>query len=138
MLVSSRATGADGRENALQLANGTVYPMASGKTSNGMLDGSKGTLVLNDQGQAMTFVPDSVGSQKTITLASAKATEITDTFGVTYPVSGDVSAYYQGSQQSWSGVYAWLNPGTSLTLYRQGGIRVCGRRHQFQRGHHRL
>ena len=117
MLVSSRATGADGRENALQLANGTVYPMASGKTSNGMLDGSKGTLVLNDKGQAMTFVPDSVGAQKTITLASAKATEITDTFGVTYPVSGDVSAYYQGSQQSWSGVYAWLNPGTSLTLY---------------------
>jgi hypothetical protein len=94
--------GADGRENALQLANGVVYPMASGKTSNGMLDGTKGTLVLNDQGQAMTFVPDSVGSQKTITLASAKATEITDTFVSTYPVGGDVPAYYQGSQQAWS------------------------------------
>ena len=124
MLVSSRATGTDGRENALQLADGTVHPLASGKTSNGMLDGSKGTLILNSQGQAMTFIPEGVGSQKIVTLAAAKATEITDTAGITYPVTGDVPAYYQGAQQSWSGVYSWLNPGTSLTLYLNAAGKV--------------
>ena len=33
MLVSSRAVGSNGLDNALQLANGMVYPMASGRTS---------------------------------------------------------------------------------------------------------
>lgn len=52
MLVSSRAIGSNGLDNAFQLSNGTVYPLASGRTSNGMLDGTKGTLVVNSHGEA--------------------------------------------------------------------------------------
>lgn len=58
MLVSSNATGPDGRDNALQISDGTVYQLASGKTSSGMLNGRRGTLVVNSDGKAVTFVPD--------------------------------------------------------------------------------
>ena len=85
-MVSSRAVGSNGLDNALQLANGMVYPMASGRTSNGSLDGTKGTLVVNNQGEALTFVPDNVGTSKTITLSSAKLSEITDITGAKYVV----------------------------------------------------
>ena len=117
MLVSSRAVGSNGLDNALQLANGMVYPMASGRTSNGSLDGTKGTLVVNNQGEALTFVPDNVGTSKTITLSSAKLSEITDITGAKYVVMSGIDAYYQGQQKAWTEVYSWLNPGTSLTLY---------------------
>ena len=117
MLVSSRATGADGLDNALQLATGAVYPLASGRTSNGSLDGTKGTMVVNSRGEALTFVPDDMGIAKVITVATAKATEITDVTGVKYTVKSGIDAYYQGQQKAWTEVYSWLNPGASVTLY---------------------
>ena len=117
MLVSSRAIGANGLDNALQLSTGAVYPLASGRTSNGSLDGTKGTLVVNSHGEALTFVPDNMGTAKTITLSSAKLSEITDVTGVKYAVMSGIDAYYQGQQKAWTEVYSWLNPGTSLTLY---------------------
>lgn len=117
MLVSSRAVGSNGMDNAFQLSNGMVYPLASGRTSNGSLDGSKGTLVVNSQGEALTFVPDNVGTSKTITLSAAKLSEITDVTGAKYVVMSGINAYYQGQQKAWAEVYSWLNPGTSLTLY---------------------
>lgn len=117
MLVSSRAVGANGLDNALQLSTGAVYPLASGRTSNGSLDGTKGTLVVNSHGEALTFVPDNMGTAKTITLSSAKLSEITDVTGVKYAVMSGIDAYYQGQQKAWTEVYSWLNPGTSLTLY---------------------
>ena len=118
MLVSSTADGPDGTGTALQLASGGVYSLADGKASSGVLNGTRGTLLLNESGtRALTFVPDSIGTSKTVTLASAKAIEITDTTGAKYAVGNDVNTYYQGKQQPWSAVYSWLNAGTSITLY---------------------
>ena len=48
MLVSSTAKAPDGRENGLETAGGNIYQLASGKTSNGMLNGYKGTMVLDN------------------------------------------------------------------------------------------
>ena len=106
MLVSSRAIGSNGLDNAFQLSNGTVYPLASGRTSNGMLDGTKGTLIVNSHGEALTFVPDNVGTAKTITLSSAKLSEITDVTGTKYAVMSGIDAYYQGQQKAWTEVYS--------------------------------
>lgn len=125
VLVTSSATGPDGRNTGMQLgSNDTVYQLAGGKTSNGMLNGRKGTLVLDKQGKVLTFIPDAVGSTKVITLSTAKATQITDITGAKYTVKSDTSAYYNGEQKSWSEVYAWLNAGTSVTLYLgvSGGV----------------
>ena len=116
VLVSSSATGSDGRPTAMELSGGEVYTMAY-KASNGALNGHRGSLVLNQQGKVLTFVPTDVGSGKTVTIASASATRITDTSGAKYTVSRDAVGYYAGEQRPWSQVYAWLNAGTEVTLY---------------------
>ena len=117
MLVSSTAKAPDGRENGLETAGGNIYQLASGKTSNGMLNGYKGTMVLDKQGKALTFVPDAVGSSKVITLSVAKATEITDITGTRYTLTSDTSTYYNGKETTWGDTYSWLNAGASVTLY---------------------
>ena len=125
VLVTSSATGPDGKDTAMQLGtDDTVYQLANGKVSNGVLNGRKGTLLLNKQGKVLTFVPDAVGSSKTVTLSTAKATQITDITGAKYTVKSDTPAYYNGQQKSWGEVYSWLNAGTSVTLYlgASGGV----------------
>ena len=90
MLVSSTADGPRGAGTALQMASGAVYSLADGKVSNGMLNGTKGTLLLSKNGnEALTFVPDSVGSSKVVVLSTAKATELTDTTGTKYVMDND-------------------------------------------------
>lgn len=116
VLVSSTATGSDGRPTAMELSGGEVYTMAY-KASSGALNGHRGSLVLNQQGKVLTFVPTDVGSGQSITIASASATRITDTSGAKYTVSRDAVGYYAGEQRPWSEVYAWLNAGTEVTIY---------------------
>ena len=97
VLVTSSATGPDGLETAMKLASGeAVYQMASGKASNGALNGLRGTLVLNKSGKVITFVPDAMGVQMTITVASAKASQIVDVSGAVYNVTGKTQTYYNG------------------------------------------
>ena len=107
----------DGGEGRLHLSTGT-YTLTAGKASNGLLNGMKGTLVVDSKsGRALTFVPDAVGSSKTVVLASAKATELTDTSGTVYAMKSDTQVFQNGAVSSWSEAYTWLNAGTSLTLY---------------------
>ena len=117
VLVSSSATGPDGRDNALQTAQGDVYQLATGKTASGMLNGRKGTLILNKQGKVLTFVPDAMGSSRTVTLASATAAQIVDASGAKYAVTSATSAYYNGEATTWGEIRAWLHSGVSMTLY---------------------
>ena len=117
VLVSAAATGADGQKNAIQTDTGETYQFASGRTSNGSLNGRKGTLVLNKQGKAITFVPDAAGSSRTVTLSAATAVQITDTSGVKYAITSKTSAYYNGETTTWGDIYAWLHTGVSMTLY---------------------
>ncbi len=120
MLVSATATGSDGRSNALQTADGSVYQLASGKTSNGMLNGSRGTLVVNGDGKAVTFVPDAVGATRTVTLASSTATQITDSNGVKYTVKSGTKTFYNGEETTWGSAASWVHAGTMVTLYLDG------------------
>ena len=123
VLVSSTAKGPDGRETAMLFSNGEVYQMAGDKASNGSLNGSKGTLVLDGQ-KVRTFLPESMGSSRNIVAATVDATQITDLSGVKYSVNGTTSVYYKGKEQSWSSVYTWLNHGTSMTLYLSSADQV--------------
>ncbi|MCI8809138.1 MAG: S-layer homology domain-containing protein [Oscillibacter sp.] len=116
ILASSSAKGPDGKNTAFQLTNGQVYQLADSKASSGVLDGSRGTLVLKN-GKALTFLPDRKGSSRTAVLASAEALLLTDRTGAKYSVENSTTAFYNGKEQSWSELYTWLNPGTALTLY---------------------
>ena len=114
VLLSSDTEGGEGR---LRLSTGT-YTLTEGKASNGMLNGMKGTLIVDSKsGRALTFVPEDLGSSKTVVLASAKATEMTDTSGNTYTVKSDTQVFQNGEAGSWGEAYTWLNAGTSVTLY---------------------
>ena len=115
VLLSSETEGGEGR---LQLSTGRTYTLTEGKASNGMLNGMKGTVIVDSRsGRALTFVPDNLGTSKTVVLASAKADQLTDTSGVTYQVDGDTQVFQNGEASSWSQAYAWLGAGTSVTLY---------------------
>ena len=120
MLVSSNATGPDGRDNALQISDGTVYQLASGKTSSGMLNGRRGTLVVNSDGKAVTFVPDATGASRTITLASCTTTQIVDNNGAKYAVTSSTKTYYNGEETTWGSASSWIHGGTTVTLYLDG------------------
>ena len=114
VLLSADTEGGEGR---LRLSTGT-YTLTEGKASNGMLNGMKGTLIVDSKsGRALTFVPEDLGSSKTVVLASAKATEMTDTSGNTYTVKSDTQVFQNGEASSWGEAYTWLNAGTSVTLY---------------------
>ena len=122
VLVTSSAAGPDGKETAMKLASGdTVYQMASGKASNGALNGLRGSLVLDKSGKVLTFVPDAMGVQMTITVASAKASQIVDVSGGTYTVTGTTKTYYNGEKKSWSEVFSWVSAGSTVTLYLNAG-----------------
>ena len=72
VLLSADTEGGEGR---LRLSTGT-YTLTEGKASNGMLNGMKGTLIVDSKsGRAITFVPDNIGTSRTVVMASAKATE---------------------------------------------------------------
>ena len=116
VLVSSSATGPDGKTNALQLSSGQIYQLVNDTQSSGVFNGYKGTLLLKN-GKVLTFLPDAQGSSRAITVAAVSALQITDTNGFKYAVTNDTKVQYQGEEQDWSKVYTWLNPGASLTLY---------------------
>ena len=116
VLVSSNVRGPDGKETAMQFADGSIYQMAGDKVSNGSLNGYKGTLVLEGQ-RVRTFLPDAKGVSRVITVAKIDGYQITDRSGTKYTVTASTPIYYRGSETSWSDAKSWMNPGTSLTLY---------------------
>ena len=116
VLVSSNAKGPDGEETAMLFSNGEVYQMAGGKSSNGCLNGFKGTLVLEGE-KVRTFIPDAQGVSRSVVAAKIEEFQITDRSGSKYSVTAGTKVYYESKEQSWSEVRSWLNPGASLTLY---------------------
>lgn len=114
VVLATSSGGNDGK--SLELANGQWYQLSSGKTPSGILNGRKGTLLLNKSGKAVTFVPEAVGSNRTITIATCSATQITDSSGVKYTLKSDTDTYYNGSETTWASVFAWLHAGNTVTL----------------------
>lgn len=125
VLVTSAATGSDGLDTAMRLASSDeTYQMAFGRSSNGALNGCRGTLALDKNGRVLTFVPDAVSESRTVNISSAKATQIVDTAGAAYTVTGSTKAYHEGKETTWDEVYSWVTAGTSVTLYlsASGGV----------------
>lgn len=116
VLVSSSAKGADGKATAMKFSDGSVYQMAGDKSSDGSLNGYKGTLVLDGQ-RVRTFIPDAGGSTRTVTAAKVEELLLTGRDGASYSIQGDTRVYRDGRETSWNEARSWLNPGTSLMVY---------------------
>ncbi len=123
ILVSSNATALDGTAGAMETSDGSVYKMA-GKSGSGLLNGRKGTLILDHSGRVMTFLAAATGTSRAVTLASASSTQIVDSKGVKYTVTAATETNYNGKAATWGEVYSWLAAGEALTLYLDESGRV--------------
>ena len=123
ILVSSNATALDGTAGAMETSDGSVYKMA-GKSGSGLLNGRKGTLILDKSGRVMTFLAAATGASRAVTLASASSTQIVDSKGVKYSVTAATETNYNGKAATWGEVYSWLAAGEALTLYLDESGRV--------------
>ena len=113
VLASSNA-GNDGK--SFKTVDGSEFVLASGKTPSGVLNGQKGTLLLNKSGKAVTFVPDASDSDYTITIAACTARTITASNGVKYTLDSTTKTYYNGEETTWADVSSWLHAGNTVTL----------------------
>lgn len=123
ILVSCNATALDGTAGAMETSDGSIYKMA-GKSGSGLLNGRKGTLILDHSGRVMTFLAAATGTSRAVTLASASSTQIVDSKGVKYSVTAATETNYNGSAATWGEVYSWLAAGEALTLYLDESGRV--------------
>lgn len=115
VVLATSSGGNDGK--SLELANGQWYQLSSGKTPSGVLNGSRGTLLLNKEGtKALTFIPDAVGASRTVTIASCTSTQIVDTNGVKYMVESKTKTYHGGEETTWGEASSWVHAGTTVTL----------------------
>ena len=113
-VLASSSAGNDGK--SFKTADGSEISLASGKTPSGILDGRKGTLLLNKNGKAVTFVPEVAGSNRTVTIAACTAKTITASDGVKYTLNSDTKTYYNGKEDTWANVASWLHAGNTVTL----------------------
>ena len=113
-VLASSAAGNDGK--SFKTADGSEIPLASGKTSSGILNGRKGTLLLNKSGKAVTFVPEAAGSSRTVTIAACTTKTITASDGMKYTLEGTTKTYYNGEETTWANASSWLHAGNTVTL----------------------
>ncbi|MEG2120114.1 MAG: S-layer homology domain-containing protein, partial [Pseudoflavonifractor sp.] len=83
---------------------------------NGLLNGRKGTLLLNDEGFVLTFVPAKNTNAKTFTVSRAETTYLTDATGFKYTVDVSTAAYYQGEKTDYITAKKNIRPGTVVTV----------------------
>lgn len=82
-----------------------------------LLQGLRGTLLLDAKGEAWGFVPSKVGTAKEIIVSTAKAGSITDKSGKEYTLSAKVKTYYDGKELTYGEVFVNLRTGTRVTLH---------------------
>lgn len=109
---------------AIEILGGT-YPLANSHVPT-LLQGKRGTLLLNAKGEAWGFLPSTVGTMKDIVVSSAKAGSITDMEGKEYTVNGNTTAVYKGKETTYGEIFINLRSGTRVTLHFDVGGKVEG------------
>ncbi len=116
ILLNSNATAEDGTSGAVLISDGT-YKMAGGVQSSGVLDGKKGTLALDSDGNVLTFVPNQNVSGKTVTLSEAKAGYLMDSDGTKYTVNANTVVYHDDERTTYGEMFTELRSGTAVSIY---------------------
>lgn len=103
--------------------NAESYLAAAGEVKPSALVGKRGTLVCNQKGEIVTFVPDD-SSSVTITLSgNAQPSYVKGTNGRQYTMSKETMLYTSGSKggQKWTEGYSALYSGNEITMYARKG-----------------
>lgn len=115
---------ADGGDGAVRTSLGT-YPIAADVPAPTALEGLRGTLVLNEKRELLTFIPTG-GESRTVVLAQdAQASALRGKDGTRYSVSAETPVYTGEGETVYSKAWLELRAGTAVTLYLEQG-RVTG------------
>lgn len=116
ILLDANAKADDGAL-AIETTNSDNPIKLAGTHAPQLLQGRRGTLLLDSKGNAWGFVPSTIGGVKDIVVSSAKAGMITDKAGKEYTLNATTKAYYKGIEATYGEVFVNLRAGTQVTLH---------------------
>ena len=107
---------------AVRTSSGTYLPDAEDVSPTALV-GRRGVLVLNDQSEIVTFVPDDSTSVTISLMDSAEPSYLTAVGGERYTIAGDTLIYTASSSEGkpYSEGYGTLTAGTRVTLFTLRG-----------------
>ncbi len=123
ILLAVNAETDDGSAlGAVRTSNGTYLPDAEDAVPTALV-GRRGALVLNEDSEIVTFVPDDSDSASISLRDSAEPSYLTASNGQRYTVSGDTPVYTSSSSDSkpYSEGYLTLTAGSRVTLFTLRG-----------------
>ena len=125
ILLAVSVTSEDGSSNhAIRTSlNGESFLPAAGAVSPTALQGKRGTLVLNDREEIVSFYPDDSNSISMTLSDNAQPSYLTGANGVRYTISSSTLLYTADHPAGISYIegYTALRPGTQVTLFTQSG-----------------
>jgi hypothetical protein len=116
ILVDSNAKADDGTPAIETSASSNTIKLA-GTHAPQLLNGRRGTLLLDSKGDAWAFVPNALGGVKDIVVASAKAGKLTDKAGKEYTLTASCEAYYKGEKTTYGEIFVNLRAGSRVALH---------------------
>lgn len=121
LLAVNVSTDTGEAQGAVRTSGGTYLPQKEGVAPSA-LQGRRGTLILNDKNEIITFIPDSSDSL-TVTLTGDAKPNSLQAGGKEYTISSDTPVYTAGSEtgSSYLNSYKTLYSGTQVTLFTQRG-----------------
>ena len=119
VLLSVTATAEDGSLNAVKTAGGT-YKTAGGAAPATLL-GKKGTLVLDKNGRAMTFLPDPAVSQKSVMASYAESNQIVTSAGDEISVLSSSVVYINDEMSTFEDAWPDIRAGMQVSIYYNSG-----------------
>ena len=121
IILALDVKGADGEDGAVRTSDG-VYHVASGVVP-ASLQGRRGTLILNEKNQIVTFFADAA-EQKTVVVSKAQATWLTGEDGLRYNIPAEATVYTNAENTTYDKLWVDLAPGTPVTLFLTSGGKV--------------
>ena len=107
---------------AVRTSNGTYLPDAEDVAPTALV-GRRGSLVLNNQSEIVTFVPDDSSAVTISLMGNAEPSYVSAAGGKRYTISGDTPIYTANSEESKSYAegYGTLTAGSRITLFTLRG-----------------
>ena len=117
LLTGVDVTADDGTAHTVEVwtASGGVKYYSYVNALSEELIGTRGTLLLDESGRAAGFIPDGTVT-RTVTLASADGSGLTDGDGNTFSVPNSVSVLLKGETLTWSDSWYDLRTGDAVVL----------------------
>ena len=117
LLTGVDVTADDGTAHTVEVwtASGGVKHHSYVNALSGELIGTRGTLLLNESGKAVGFIPDGT-TTRTVTLASVDGSGLTDENGNTFAIANSVSVLLKDETLTWSDSWYDLRSGDTVVL----------------------